>query len=659
MCPIAIESNFGVSRQSQRSFAVSRSAALLGLLLASSCGAGPAGASDVVEGEAEALRVVEPEYSAEELAALAVSAQVESNNSPFANAPAPSRSLYVTVSDGTRLALSLYFPEGFTVATSKAAVAFVESWYPRATVEATGTAIDLYLRAGFVVAIGDPRGFGASFGSQPGFLRARVRRDQAELIDWLAAQPWSNGKVAAVGFSISGTHAEAMAASGNPALKAAIVRASDFDNYTNNLFPGGIPNLGGLDFVTFLMAWMHGDACPELSQCNIAPVDGDDDFSLLRAAFKDHASNAPAAALAGLVYRDDLLGTGTVAEMSAIGHLDEARRAALPARVSASWVDGTTAEGALARFAALPRVPMEVVIGATTHSGGLNADPFARAPFLPARPSAEQQYAADAAFIQRVMAGEAIGRSVHYSVLGSDTWKTTPVWPPRGVKEQSLRFSRAELVEDARVPTGERRYRVDAESTSGAYNRWASQGGHPIYWGDRRSAPGRRLAFDAAPVRRDTELVGAPELCLALRTDQTDGIVVAYLEDVAPDGRVTYLTEGELRLLHRKTRSRGCDSAPGTERTFNRADAEPVTPGERMQIELPLLPVAALIRAGHHIRLSLAGADAGPRPSFEFSTIPGVDTLPRLTPAEATWFVGFGGRDGSTLTLPLKNWSRD
>ena len=38
---------------------------------------------------------------------------------------------------------------------------------------------------------------------------------------------------------------------------------------------------------------------------------------------------------------------------------------------------------------------------------------------------------------------------------------------------------------------------------------------------------------------------------------------------------------------------------------LTRADSSPVLPNEEMEIELPLLPVAALIRADHHLRLSL------------------------------------------------------
>jgi uncharacterized protein len=637
-------------------------------LFACGCGADGANDTSVVDGVDQLGEVPEalaskhgrptPDYSAGELEALANSPEVVARNAPFAPPPAPNRSIYVTVSDGTRLALSLYFPDGFDEGVSKAPIAYIEGWYPRLK-ESDGEAIDLYRKAGFVVVIGDPRGFGASFGAQPGFLLDRAPRDQRQIVAWLTNQRWSNGKIASVGFSISATHAEGLAASGAPGLGAVVLRESDFDNYTNNLFPGGVPNLAMGEFVQFLLTWTRGDLCPEgdVSQCFIAPVDEDPNFELLKAAFLEHAGNPTAAQFAGLVYRDDPFGAGTVEQMSAVGHIEELRRTALPARVSASWLDGTTAESALRRFTALPDVPMEVFIGAHNHSSGLNGDPFERTPFQTAKPSAAAQYGADVDFVQRALSGE-IGRNVRYFVLGADTWKTTPTWPPTGVQSTVMSLGRSSLVPRFVGKRGERGYTVDPKTSSGSFTRWASQTGSPVYYGDQRFAPGQRMTFDAAPVARDTELVGAAELCLVMRSDQTDGIVLAYLEDVAPDGRVTYLTEGELRLLHRKTSSGACDPAPGTARTFARADAAPVTPGELMEIELPLLPTAAVIRRGHHLRLALAGADAGPRKAFEFSN-PGTDTFPMLTDVPATWSVSYGGVHGSRLLIPTRPWSKD
>src|SRR6187549_3706280 len=94
-------------------FAASRTALVLGLLLANGCGTPDAAqggleSSAQLEGDLrEGSASFVPEYSQAELEALAESPEVVANNMPFANAPAPSESLYVTVSDGTRLALSL------------------------------------------------------------------------------------------------------------------------------------------------------------------------------------------------------------------------------------------------------------------------------------------------------------------------------------------------------------------------------------------------------------------------------------------------------------------------------------------------------------------------------------------------------------------------
>lgn len=584
----------------------------------------------------------EPEYTPEQLQALAADPALEALKTPFAPAPAADESRYVTAPDGTRLALSFYFPAGFDRSASQAPIAYVEAWYGRA-VEASGTAIDLYRSAGYVVVIGDPRGFGASFGSQPGLMDADMRRNEQDIVRWLTAQPWSNGKVVLLGWSASTNSVDALAGTDLDSLAGGIARAPDFDQYDHNMFPGGVPNNGILGLVDFLLGWMRGVPCPEDPRSCFPPVDEDGNATLLAAALAEHQGNVVSDTLHGIAYKDDPLGAGSFAQMSAAGHIDELRSRNLPLRLSASWLDGTTAESVLDRFQALPDAPMEIVIGAAFHSGAVDANPFSRVPFQLASPGPVEQQQADIDFLTRLLGGEPIGRRIDYYVLGADEWKRTPVWPPEGVQRETLELGRGRLVQHARGPARELKYTVDPTTSTAPFNRWASQTGGLVYYGDRRFAPGERVVFDAAPVAHDVELVGSPELCLALRSDQTDGVVIAYLEDVAPDGRVTYLTEGELRLIHRQTASGGCDAAPGTERTFTRADAAPVVPGELMQIEIPFLPTAARIAAGHHLRLSLAGADAG--------------TFPLVSDAPATWSIGYGASSGSSLTLPLKPWS--
>ncbi|MDB5530720.1 MAG: hypothetical protein JWR51_3823 [Devosia sp.] len=584
------------------------------------------------------------EFTHEQLARLAEDPAVKQTDLPFLDAPAPDLSHFVAMGDGTQLAVSLYFPVGFNPKMDRAPAVFEDSIYGRRE-DAGTTAIALYREAGYVVVIGDARGFAASFGAQDGFNSPQQTADEAELIAWIAGQQWSNGKVAAIGHSVSAVFADSMTGSGAPALGGAIIRASDFDEYAHNMFPGGAPNLGILALASELMAWHVGADCgtnlTTCSQLGFAPVDGDDSFELLQGAIRDHQDNIDGAAFAGLIYRDDRIGALSLGDAGGIARIDGIRKAAVPARVAASWTDGMTALSALTRFEMASEAPMEVVIGATSHPGGLSADPFADEPFEPAKPSAVEQFKGDIDFLDRALAGEQIGRSISYVVLGTDAWKTTPVWPPVGVVGSKLMLSPSLMgpeISDAATGT----YRVDPTATSGQFNRWAAQRGKPVFYGNLRGAADTRVTFDAPVITQDQELVGAPELCLMMSSDQTDGLVIAYLEDVAPDGRVTYLTEGQLRLLHRATTGAPCDPGSGTPRSFAKADGAAVVPGEAMRIELPLLPVAARIAEGHHLRLSLAGADAG---WFEM-----------LTDVPATWTLAYGGENGSSLIVPMRAW---
>jgi uncharacterized protein len=99
---------------------------------------------------------------------------------------------------------------------------------------------------------------------------------------------------------------------------------------------------------------------------------------------------------------------------------------------------------------------------------------------------------------------------------------------------------------------------------------------------------------------------------LFVTSTATDGAFYAYLEDVDPDGRVIYLTEGQLRAIHRRV----CDREPPLKlfvphHSFLREDAMPLVPGEVAELRFGLLPVSALVRKGHRLRLAIAGHDKG------------------------------------------------
>ena len=130
-----------------------------------------------------------------------------------------------------------------------------------------------------------------------------------------------------------------------------------------------------------------------------------------------------------------------------------------------------------------------------------------------------------------------------------------------------------------------------------------------------------------------------------MRAATADPCVFAYLEDIAPDGTVTYMTEGQLRALHRRIAAPDTlpyDPGPAPH-SFRRCDAMPVTAGEKFTLAFKLYAVAALIRKGHRLRLAIAGADAG---TFR---LPTNDLSERFE-------IFRGGQELSKLTLPFRPW---
>jgi hypothetical protein len=122
-----------------------------------------------------------------------------------------------------------------------------------------------------------------------------------------------------------------------------------------------------------------------------------------------------------------------------------------------------------------------------------------------------------------------------------------------------------------------------------------------------------------------------------------DGALYAYLEDVQPDGHVTYVTEGELALADRAVspgRGNPAWRRLRTPRSYARADASPFPAGKPQQVTFDLLPTSVLFRPGDRIRITVAAADPD---SFQLQPADG----------DATYTIGHGGPGPSFVELPV------
>ena len=129
-----------------------------------------------------------------------------------------------------------------------------------------------------------------------------------------------------------------------------------------------------------------------------------------------------------------------------------------------------------------------------------------------------------------------------------------------------------------------------------------------LHLDDRNAADSLLLTYTTEPLKEDLQITGTPAITLHLSSTHQEGAVLVYLEDVDPNGRSRYITEGGLLLEHRKL-SKNPMSATVPYHSFAQADAALMPVNEIEAITFKLWPTSVLIKAGHSIRIAIAGAD--------------------------------------------------
>lgn len=157
-------------------------------------------------------------------------------------------------------------------------------------------------------------------------------------------------------------------------------------------------------------------------------------------------------------------------------------------------------------------------------------------------------------------------------------------------------------------------YQVDSTTTMGMYVKFRSVSGQlktPHTYPNRTEADTLLLVYDSEPLEADMEVTGHALVDIFVSSSTNDAQVFVYLEDVDENGNVEYVTEGELRALHRKV-SNG--KAPykmvGPYHSFLREDGQPLKEGEVAEMKFSMLPISYLFKKGHRVRVAIAGADA-------------------------------------------------
>ncbi|MEX0299695.1 MAG: CocE/NonD family hydrolase, partial [Kordiimonas sp.] len=259
----------------------------------------------------------------------------------------------------------------------------------------------------------------------------------------------------------------------------------------------------------------------------------------------------------------------------------------------------------------------QLIITPFNHGGSRDADPFKVVDLAP-EPSFAEQYGERIAFLDTYLKADdpaPLNRQIRYYTMVEDVWKTTDVWPPKGFETERWYFGENNSLTTAAPVRGfaQDSYKVDFSATTGVHNRWLANlgGGRDIVYPDRSEEDAKLLVYDTPALTQDMEITGVPVVTLQVESTHEDGAFHVYLEDVAPNGRVTYITEGILQAKHRKVSE---DTPPfytgGPYHSFKAADAESLIVGKVSEIKIGLINTSVLIKAGHRLRVAVAGHDA-------------------------------------------------
>jgi hypothetical protein len=580
------------------------------------------------------------------------------------------QSLYVPMPDGVRLAVDVWLPAGTTAGARLPTVLEADRyWRARAYTGGIKSNPNYYIAKpwnarGYAYVFADLRGTGASFGTLRAELGTQLIADAGSLADWIAARPWSNGRVGVTGVSYAADVAMQSLALRNPHITAAAPISYDFDPYEDLARPGGIlikPLIEPYGTLLRILDKARGTTCATSAQtrqlcqqtglAGSAPEPaGPRGKSLLAAARAQHFHNANLVAMAEAgVYRDYVHGpqswtvTSVGSKTSAIG------AGRIPILTFAGWLDAGTADGVLSEFAGLPST-QESWIGPWSHGQGYIADPFQPSRLLtPAehRQLADRVYRFFDEYVRHD--GRPSGsRLLHYYTLNAGTWHTTTRWPVAGTHMRRLYLGGGHSLTWQRgtARPGSDLLNLNPAAGTGHLDRWNTNlTGDPVVYPNRAAVDRKLLTYTSAPLRQATTVTGLGRVTLDVTgvRGARHGALYAYLEDVQPSGRVTYITEGELALADRATEP-GKDNPRWrqlrTPRSYTSADAAPFPLGQRQQITFDLLPTSVQFQPGDRVRIAIAAADAD---SFQ------------LMPADgrATYRITHSAADPSFVQLPV------
>ena len=482
----------------------------------------------------------------------------------------------IPLSDGTRLAATVWLPENATENPVPALLEYLPYRRGDWTAPRDAQRHPWYAGHGYASVRVDIRGCGDSEGVMLDEYHQQEQADGVEVIEWLAAQPWCTGKVGMFGISWGGFNGLQIAAEQPEALKAVVTVCSTDDRYADDVhyYGGAMLGIDMLSWAGTMLAFQCRPPAPwrvgtQWETMWKERLEGLQPFAEI---WMDHQE------------RDDYWRQGSVCE----------NYSRIKAAVMAvgGWADPY--RSAVFRLLNGLDAPARGLIGPWSHQyPDIARTPGPNIGFLQETLRWWDYWLKGIETgimdepVLRALHQDSVRPATHYPVR-TGTWIGLEAWPSDRVDTASFNLS-TDLRSTA---TDGNQLAVVAtpQHTGIDAARWFPYGNLSDLPPDQRAEDGRSVVFETSELSNNLDLFGFARLRLSVSSTTPRANVFARLCDVAPDGTSTLITRGAINLSKRNGMDR----------------AEEVAPGEFVDAEIEFRAISWQLPPGHKLRLALS-----------------------------------------------------
>ena len=448
-----------------------------------------------------------------------------------------------------------------------------------------------YLDRGYAVVIQDVRGRYESEGTFNPLHQEVVDGD--DTLNWIARQPWSNGKIGMAGGSYRGIVQWKAALSRNPHLKAIAPVVSGYDDYRDRFYStGGAMKLG------HRLGWMSE---------NVKVPAYQPDFQKYVLHLPLRTSDIAATGRMSEMFREVIAHATYDSFWRALSVKESMDKITVPVFSIGGWYDNYVQSDLEAHIAHRKRSGVSrIVVGPWPHNMSYRFSDvdFGSDAALPLRSMLIGW------FDQWLKGKDSTVMSqppVKIFVMGANKWRDESDWPPAGVQPRKF-FLDSEgrantlngdggLIDKAKRHAPEDHYVFDPRDPVPTRGGPVCCNPKLIPWGPMDQRPVERradvLVYSTKPLQQDMEVIGPVQAVLYVSTTARDTDFTAKLVDVFPDGHARNLTDGILRLRYRNSL----------------AKPELAKDGEIYRIVIDAGVTSNVFKKGHSIRLEISSSN--------------------------------------------------